>query len=137
VTGVRVDLVRRGFEAWNSGDRQWVLDHMRPDVEWITPSEDPEPGRYHGFAELEEFWSRWRETFGHLHFEVEDTIDAGDSVVVIARRSGEHSGVAISDRIVQVFSFDADDRCFRVQEFYDRGIALNAAEHVGEGAGLG
>jgi ketosteroid isomerase-like protein len=33
VSRERVDLVRQGFEAWNSGDRQWVLDHMRPDIE--------------------------------------------------------------------------------------------------------
>jgi ketosteroid isomerase-like protein len=110
---------------------------MRPDIEWITPSEDPEPGRYRGFGELEEFWSRWHATFGQLHFEVEDMIDAGGSVVVIARRSGEHSGVPISDRIVQVFSFDADDRCFRVQEFYNRAVALTAAEGETEGVGLG
>lgn len=100
---------------------------MRPDIEWISPQEDPEPARYHGFAELEEFWSRWRETFGQLQFQLEDLIDAGDHVVVIARRTGEHSGVPISDRIVQVFSFDHDDRCYRVQEFYDRKVALNAA----------
>lgn len=132
-----MDLVRRGFEAWNSGDRQWVLDHMRPDVEWITPAEDPEPGRYRGFEELEEFWARWRATFGHLHFELEDLIDAGDDVVVIARREGEHSGIPISDRIVQVFSFDEADRCHRVREFYDRNVALDVARREGEGAGLG
>jgi ketosteroid isomerase-like protein len=132
VSGDRVDraeLVRQGFAAWNSGDRQWVLDHMREDVEWVTPAEDPEPGRYRGFAELEAFWERWRATFGQLRFEIEDVIDAGPSIVVIARRSGtgEGSGVDISDRIVQVFSFDAAGRCFRVQEFYDREAALDRA----------
>jgi ketosteroid isomerase-like protein len=127
VSGERVELVRRGFEAWNSGDRQWVLDHMRPDVEWFTPEEDPEPGRYHGFEEVEAYWGRWRATFGHLKFELEDLNDSGESVIVIARRSGEHSGIAISDRIVQVFSFDDDDRCHRVQEFYDRKMALDVA----------
>jgi ketosteroid isomerase-like protein len=112
---------------------------MRPDVEWITPAEDPEPGHYRGFEELEEFWGRWRATFGHLKFQLEDLIDAGDDVVVIARRSGtgDHSGIAISDRIVQVFSFDDDDRCRRVQEFYDRNVALDIAGGDEEEAGLG
>ena len=121
--------MRQGFEAWNSGDSQWVLDHMRSDVEWITPAQDPEPGHYKGFGELEGFWEQWRTTFGHLKFEIEDVIDANESVVVIARRSGtgESSGVAISDRIVQVFSFDSGDRCYRVQEFYDREAALDRA----------
>ena len=129
----RVELVRDGFEAWNSGDRRWVLDHMSPEIEWITPAEDPEPGHYRGFEQLESFWEQWRTTFGHLKFEIEDLIDARESVVVIARRSGtgESSGVAISDRIVQVFSFDDDDRCFRVQEFYDREAALDRAVERG------
>ncbi len=100
----RIELVRSGFEAWNSGDRQWVLDHMSPEVEWITPAEDPDPGHYRGFAELERFWEQWRVAVGQLSFEIEDVIDAGDNVVVIARRSGKGttSGISVSDRIVQV-----------------------------------
>jgi hypothetical protein len=27
-----VKLVERGYEAWNSGDRGWVLEHMSEDV---------------------------------------------------------------------------------------------------------
>ncbi|MGI8461669.1 MAG: nuclear transport factor 2 family protein, partial [Solirubrobacterales bacterium] len=115
----RIELVRSGFEAWNSGDRQWVLDHMSPEVEWITPAEDPDPGHYRGFAELERFWEQWRVAVGQLRFEIEDVIDAGDNVVVIARRSGTGttSGISVSDRIVQVFSFDGE-LCVKVQEYY-------------------
>jgi hypothetical protein len=56
-------------------------------------------------------------------------IDGCDHVVVVARRRArnEVTGLQISDKIAQVFSFDADDRCIRVQEFYDRGTALAAA----------
>jgi ketosteroid isomerase-like protein len=39
-----VHLVQKGYDAWNSGDRGWVLDHMAEDVEWITPPDDPDPG---------------------------------------------------------------------------------------------
>ena len=43
-----VKLVERGYEAWNSGDRGWVLEHMSEDVRWITPPDDPDPGTYPG-----------------------------------------------------------------------------------------
>jgi ketosteroid isomerase-like protein len=33
--------VEKGYEAWNAGDRGWVLDHMSEDVEWITPELTP------------------------------------------------------------------------------------------------
>jgi ketosteroid isomerase-like protein len=35
------DLLRRGYEAWNAGDRSWVLEHLSPEVEWVTPPDDP------------------------------------------------------------------------------------------------
>jgi ketosteroid isomerase-like protein len=121
-----VQLVEKGYEAWNSGDRGWVLDHMREDVEWRTPPDDPDPGTYHGLRGVEEYWAQWRAAVGQLNFQVEEMIDAGNAVVVVARRQGrgEHSGLEISDRVIQVFEFDGD-QCVRVREYYDRDAALS------------
>jgi ketosteroid isomerase-like protein len=101
-------LVEKGYEAWNAGDRGWVLDHMSEDVEWITPEDDPDPSTYHGYRGVEEYWAQWRAAVGQLRFAVEEMIDAGDNVVVVARRQGrgEHSGLEISDRVIQVFHFE-------------------------------
>jgi uncharacterized protein len=122
-----VKLVEKGYEAWNSGDRNWVLDHMSPDVEWITPEDDPDPGTYRGYEGVEHYWSQWRAAVGQLNFKIEEKIDAGDSVVIVARRQGkgEHSGLEISDRVIQVYDFE-DDICIRVREYYDRSAALSA-----------
>jgi ketosteroid isomerase-like protein len=122
-----VQLVERGYEAWNSGDRSWVLDHMSPDVEWITPEDDPDPGTYRGYEGVERYWEQWKAAVGQLNFEIEEIIDAGQSVVTVARRQGrgEHSGLEISDRVIQVFDFD-DGICIRVREYYDRSAALGA-----------
>jgi uncharacterized protein len=122
-----VQLVEKGYEAWNSGDRRWVLDHMSADIEWVTPPDDPDPNTYHGYRGVEEYWSQWRAAVGQLNFRVEEMIDAGNSVVVVARRQGrgEHSGLEISDRVIQVFEFEGD-QCIRVREYYDRDAALSA-----------
>jgi ketosteroid isomerase-like protein len=129
VSTERLQLVREGFEAWNAEDPQWVLEHMSPDVEWLAPERDPFPGTYRGLEGVQEFWTRWRNAVGQLTLVPEEMIDGGDHVVVIARRRArnEVTGLQISDMIAQVFSFDADDRCIRVQEFYDRAAALAAA----------
>lgn len=121
-----VQLVEKGYEAWNSGDRGWVLDHMSEDIEWVTPPDDPDPGTYRGYQGVEEYWSQWRAAVGQLNFQVEEMLDAGDSVVVVARRQGrgEHSGLQVSDRVIQVFEFDGD-QCVRVREYYDRDAALS------------
>jgi uncharacterized protein len=123
----RTELVRRGYEAWNSGDRSWVLEHMSEDIEWISPPEDPDPGTYRGYEGVERFWAQWRAAVGQLNFQIEHSFEFGDHVVVTARRSGrgEHSGLEVSDRVVQVFTFDGD-KCVRVHEYYDRAEALRS-----------
>jgi ketosteroid isomerase-like protein len=125
----RVSLVRQGFEAWNAEDPEWVLDHMHPEVEWVAPERDPFPGTYTGYEGVQEFWTRWRNAVGQLKFLPEEVIDAGDHVVVIAHRRARNdiTGLQISDKIAQVFTFDGDNKCVRVQEFYDRATALKAA----------
>jgi ketosteroid isomerase-like protein len=122
-----VQLVEKGYEAWNSGDRGWVLDHMSEDIEWVTPSDDPDPGTYRGYRGVEQYWAQWRAAVGQLNFQVEEMIDAGNAVVVVARREGrgEHSGLQVSDRVIQVFEFEGD-KCVRVKEYYDRDAALSA-----------
>ena len=121
----RVELVKRGYEAWNTGDRSWVLDHMSEDVEWVTPPEDPDPGTYRGYEGVERFWSQWRAAVGQLEFKIEEIAEVGDHVIVTARRSGrgEHSGLAVSDRVIQVFTFQGE-KCVSVHEYYDRDAAL-------------
>jgi len=129
VSQERVELVRQGFAAWNAEDPQWVLEHMSPEVEWITPPTDPYPGTYRGYEGVQEFWSRWRSAVGQLRFTPQEMIDADEHVVVVTIRAAKspETGLEVFDKIAQVFSFDGDDKCVRVQEFYGRERALKAA----------
>ena len=125
----RLDLVRDGFERWNREDPSWVLEHMSPEVEWITPATDPYAGTYRGHQGVQEFWSRWRSAVGQLRFRLDELVDAGDHVLVIATRSAKspETGLEVYDMIAQVFSFDEQDKCVRVQEFHGREAAERAA----------
>jgi ketosteroid isomerase-like protein len=125
MTTDRAELVRRGYDAWNNGDRSWVLEHMSPDVEWVTPAEDLDRGTYSGYKGVEEFWGQWAASVGQLGFQVEELVGQGDHVLAVVRRTGrgEHSGLEVSDRVIQVFSFEGD-KCVRVTEYYDRADAL-------------
>jgi ketosteroid isomerase-like protein len=129
VPGSRVEKIKRGYDAWNSGNREFVLEQMSDDIEWITPPEDPEPGHFRGRAEVQRFWDQWRAAVGQLRFDVLEATEIGDSVIVIARRSGvgEQSGLSVSDQVAQVFTF-AGDLCVRVAEFYDAADARAAIE---------
>jgi len=123
-------LVIRGYEAWNAGDRSWILEHMSPKVEWVQPDADPDARTYLGADQIEEFWDEWRAAVGQLHFELLDVTERGQDVVVVARRRGQgaQSGLEVSDEVVQVFSFNDEDECHRVREFYDRDEATRILE---------
>lgn len=124
-----IELVKSGFEHWNRQDPSWVLEHMSPEVEWIPPPTDPYRGTYRGHDGVQEFWSRWRAAVGQLSFRIDELVDAGDRVLVIATRSAKspETGLEVFDKIAQVFSFDAEDKCVRVEEFHGREAAERAA----------
>jgi ketosteroid isomerase-like protein len=132
VSAEQVELIRRGYEAWNAGDRDFVLEQFSPDVEWVTPRDDPDPAVYRGVEGVVAYWDQWRAAVGQLSFSPSEFIDAGDAVVVVAERRGrgESSGLEVADVVFQVFHF-GDGLCRRVEEFYDRDEALTAAGAAG------
>ncbi|MFN2616641.1 MAG: nuclear transport factor 2 family protein [Thermoleophilaceae bacterium] len=128
MAGSNVETVRQGYEAWNRGDREWILEHMAPGFQWRTPPDDPDPGIHLGHEGVEHYWDAWREAFGQLKIEIEELMDAGDKVAAFVRRLGigEVSGVEVQERVIQVFTFEGG-KAVRCEEFYDRRQGLEAA----------
>ena len=122
MSGGNGNLIRKGYEAWNVGDRSFVLEHFAPDVVWVTPPDDPDQGVYRGHDAVIGFWDQWRAAVGQLKFEVLEVLESGSRVLAIVRRSGigAQSGLSVSDTVCQVFFFDEDGRCSLIREFYDR-----------------
>jgi ketosteroid isomerase-like protein len=101
-----VEVVLEGFEAWNRGDLQWLLDHASPDYEWrparIFPGID---AVYHGHAGFAKFWSTLREPWQSLRIEVDRVEDLGDAVLALFtfHGKGRDSGVEVTLRLANVF----------------------------------
>jgi ketosteroid isomerase-like protein len=74
------------------------------------------------------FWEQWEELFDDIRIEPEELIDATDRIVsrlhIIG--SGKGSGVDVDQRVYQVVEL-RDGSIVRVDEFYDRAEALEAA----------
>ena len=81
-------LIREGYDAWNAGDRSCVLEHLSPDVVWVTPPDDPDQGVYRGHDAVIGFWDQWQAAVGQLEFEIEELIEARPHVLAVAKRSG-------------------------------------------------
>jgi ketosteroid isomerase-like protein len=104
-----VTLVREGFDAWNRGDLQWILDHTSPDWEWrpagVFPGTDAVYRGKEGFAK---FWNTFREPWENISVALERAEDLGDRVLALFTfyGKGRESGVEVTVRYANVFTVD-------------------------------
>jgi ketosteroid isomerase-like protein len=92
-----VEAVRRGYEAFNSGDIESLLEGLDPEIVWNVPPILPEKSVYEGLEGVTELLHTWRDTFDDFQLVVEEIIDAGGRVVVMAavRGRGKGSGIDV------------------------------------------
>jgi ketosteroid isomerase-like protein len=124
-----VELVRRGIEAFNTGDFETMLELGRAEdfeYDW-TRSRGPNSGIYRGVEGLREFVQDQWSTFEEVTLEAHEFIPRGNHVVVTATTHGRgRQGVTVSARSAQLYTFE-DGRLVRITLYQDREEALAAA----------
>ena len=88
-SAANVELVRAGFEAFNSGDADACLAHVAPGLV-INLAELPEP--QHGQDVWRQGFELMRRAFPDLQAQVEDIFGDQDRVAVRVRFRGTHAG---------------------------------------------
>jgi uncharacterized protein len=125
----RIDLVRRGYDAFNRGDVESALEGLHPEIEWNTYIV-PGPGGalYKGHDGVRELWADAQRIFGEFRNVPEEVFEAGDYVIayVSVEGVGARSGAAVQARIAHLFAF-RDDLIATVQSFDDRDACRAAA----------
>jgi uncharacterized protein len=123
-----VQIVRELAEAWNRGDVEAFLATFASDCEVIFPPDVPEPGPFHGQAELRGWIDGFLAAWDHHHADVVDPTSAGDEVVVALHMTGrgKGSGIAMDETDWHVFTIQ-DGKVARWRNFNDRDEALEAA----------
>src|SRR5918996_966073 len=92
------EVVRKAYEAWNSGDRDAWLQTLDPSAEWHTSSVYPDLDPvYRGHEGLAEFWRRQHEAWEAHRIDVERLDEEGDCFVleVRFRAKGIDSGLNV------------------------------------------
>ena len=77
-----VELVRRTYEAVNSGDSDAVVSYFHPEIEFHAYPRSP-GGVYHGRQAVREYIESVWEHLESVRVEVDELLDAGDQVVVV------------------------------------------------------
>jgi ketosteroid isomerase-like protein len=97
------ELIRRAYEAWNSGDRDTWLQVLHPQAEWHTSSIYPDLDPvYRGHERLAEFWRHQHEAWEAHRIEVEGLDEQGDCFVVEVRfrAKGIDSGLDVDMKAI-------------------------------------
>ncbi len=125
-----VELMRRGFDAFNRRDRAAWLELAHPELVWVPPADWPENAPVSGheavwdFAvSLSEPWEEGSYELGELIADQENDVVA---VHVSRRVRGKGSGVEAEFQYWLVGTF-RDGKFVRTEWFADRGDALEAA----------
>jgi ketosteroid isomerase-like protein len=126
VSEENVEVVRKAiaYEYYGVGDRAVAEAIFDPNVV-LNPMDEEASS---GFDAMRADMERWSSAFDELTVTIEEILDAGDQVVVVAhhRGRGRQSGVEVDTRFYEVYAL-RDGKVSRVDEYIERDEALKAA----------
>jgi ketosteroid isomerase-like protein len=101
-----VEVVRRGFDAWNAGDMEGVRDTYDPDAVMRYHGDVLEPGPFVGRDAIMRQFDRLRDALDERDSLVfmSDFLDAGDRVVSRFAWRGEGYGPAMDLELTVVYT---------------------------------
>jgi len=92
-----VEVVRRMYEAFYSGDAEGALAHFDPDVV-VDATMRVDAGIGHGREELYAIVGRWLGAFDEWREEIEEMRDLGSQVFVVSTQHGRGKGSGIETK---------------------------------------
>ena len=119
-----VETVRTAIASGPAG----LLAVLDEQVEWDYVGAFPEMVTYHGPGQVAAFFSEWASGFDDFGFEVDETVDAGDSVLVLLHQwgRGKDTGAPVESRTWQVFTLRAG-KIVHCRGYATKAEALEAA----------
>ena len=111
-----LELIRRGYAAYTSGDMDTINDLFHDDVVWHVAGRSPIAGDYVGKEQVFGFFGKLQElSAGTSTVEVHDLLADDDHGVGIVIESATRNGQSIQAQAVHVFHLTDG----KVTEFWD------------------
>lgn len=130
-----LEVVEQGYQHFNGGDIEWVLDHLHPRIVWEDARQMPDARIYRGLEEVRKFLGSFERHWEEIRFEPEQLREAGESVLAFVHLVGlgKTSGAEVDAHLVHVWEF-RDLKVLRIRTFFDREEARSAVEAGAERA---
>ena len=101
-----LELVKRGFAAFNEGGVEGILPFFHPEFEATTPPElASEPDTYRGHAGVRRWFDSFTDAMDEIRWEPREFHQAGDRIVVefTLRARGRSTGLEFGQDAVMVW----------------------------------
>ncbi|HZG37511.1 MAG TPA: nuclear transport factor 2 family protein [Nodosilinea sp.] len=116
-----VDVIRELYRAFRDRDYDAFLSITTPDLEWIQNEGFPGGATYRGAAEvIEGVFKANSNNWAGFAYQIEEFLDAGDSVIVVGRYTGKNtvSGKPLSAAAAHIYDLRGGKVC-RFRMFAD------------------
>ena len=125
----KVDIARRGIDAFNRGDVEALAADTTEDVELFPALAGAvEGGGFHGRAGIEAYFQITAETWGEFRVLAEDFYDLGDGVLVVGRIWGRGKGSRVPVEAPNAIVMDfRGTKVWRIHSYFDQAEAQNVA----------
>jgi uncharacterized protein len=122
-----VEIVRRIYEAWATGDFRARVDDLDQHVVLVIGSDFPEFGVFVGPEGIREYMHRFLDQWERLTIEAKELRAVGDTVLahVVQHGRGRTSGIEGDNSYFQLFTFRGG-KIVRMESIMDEGAALHA-----------
>lgn len=98
------DLIRRGYEAFGTGDMATLNELFSDDLVWHVPGHNPLSGDFHGKDEVFSSFQKVGElSGGTLKLDVHAILADDEHAVALTHSTGQRDGKTLDDNTVQVF----------------------------------
>ena len=119
------ELVRKGYEAFSTGDMTALRQLLDPQVVWHAGGHNALTGDYRGVEEVLGFFGRTMEfTEGSFQVSIEEVLVNDQGAAVVQRSSAQRNGKSFDDRGVQLFRI-SDGKAAEVWQYYGDPYAVD------------
>ena len=125
-----IAVVEDLYGAFTGEDEARLRELLDPDVEWIQCAGFPGGGHRHGVDEvLEKVFRGLRDAWNDWRTEIDQYLDAGETVVVLGRYTGTHAATnrAMTAVFAHVYDVQAG-RITRFRQYADTAELVRAAQ---------
>jgi ketosteroid isomerase-like protein len=130
VASSNLEIVERGFDAFNTRGVEGILPFIHPDFEVTTPPElASEPDTYRGHDGVRRWVSSFEEAMDEIRLDAREFREVGDRVLVdfTLRARGKTTGLDFGQDAVMVWELRGE-QAIRVSLFQTVEEALSAIE---------